>query len=163
MRSELQSDDIVVRYLQQEYIRSYLETFSDQVRVSLHVSSMHAEQAYLYERIAKQALGQTVFYCIFDAPKDQLIGAIEIRDADAHRGQLYCWMHHSYWGSGKFQTALALVCQEYFVTTGALFLNAFVDQANKRSYLALKKFGFADVAVHNGPAGMQYELVLRKQ
>ncbi|HRN78074.1 MAG TPA: GNAT family N-acetyltransferase [Candidatus Dependentiae bacterium] len=158
-KNKLSDNSICIRQLCTDYIASYLAQFSPEVQDALHVSSLQMEAMYLYERIVQQQLGNTLFYCVFDTTQDQLIGAVEIRDAQAHRGQLYCWMHHAHWGTGVFKHALALVTQEYFATTGALFLTAYVDIDNKRSYHALKKVGFAHVAKR----GRQYEMVLRKQ
>jgi RimJ/RimL family protein N-acetyltransferase len=163
MKEDISDNLICIRRLCIDYVQSYLAQFSPQVQAALRVASTQMEAAYLHDRIAQQKVGNTIFYCVFDTVKDQLIGAIEIRDPQAHRGQLYCWMHQDQWGTGKFRQALALVVREYFSTTGALFLTAYVDAVNKRSYNALKKIGFADVAKKKGDKGVQYELILRKQ
>jgi hypothetical protein len=42
------------------------------------------------------------------------------------------------------------------------YYTANVDVENLRSYYALKKFGFIDSGIKNGPYGMQYKLFLVK-
>lgn len=155
---------VLLRQLQRHHFDPYLRMFSVQVKLALGVSSNDQELLYLQERLAKQQSGQTHFYSIFVVKADKQIGAIEIRDRCAHRGQLYYWLHEGYWGTGCLQEVVALVAQEYFMVTGSLFLNAYVDEFNRQSYYALKKCGFADIAQMSGPGrGKQYELVLRKR
>ncbi len=153
---------VILRLLQEEYIDAYLEKFSQAIRLVLHVRTLDSERTYLHARLAKQQEGKIVFYCIFDAGTDCIIGAIEIRDPQEHRGQLYCWINEKYWGTGRFQEAMKLAAEEYFSCSDGVSFNALVDVTNQRSYHALKKAGFANSGMVDGPRGKQYELVLRK-
>jgi RimJ/RimL family protein N-acetyltransferase len=154
---------ITLRPLKKEYIDDYIEEFSPQIRSLVHVDSQEAERAYLMAELEKQQQGKTMFYVIFDNETEQLIGAIEIRDPYESRGQLYCWINERYWKTGRFREAITLATKEYFTLTGRFFVNALVDVTNERSYHALKKVGFADVGIMQGPFGKQYELILRKK
>jgi RimJ/RimL family protein N-acetyltransferase len=116
----------------------------------------------------------------------KLIGAIEIRELTESDGQLYSWINENYWGSGAYQEALKLISKKYFETcnlkntcAGSIgcdnngnfgsssngnvrckYYTANVDAENLRSYYALKKFGFIDSGIKNGPYGPQYKLLL---
>jgi len=161
-QKELVGRLVVLRPLTEEFIEPYLEKFSQAIRLSLHVQSLESERDYLHERLARQKEYQGFFYCIFDVRTNQIIGAIEIRDPEEHRGQLYCWIREKYWGTGRFQEAINCAAKEYFAKTDKSSFNALVDVTNQRSYRALKKAGFADAGMVDGPRGKQYELVLRK-
>ena len=145
----------------QSYLEPYLDMFSQQVRTILGVPSLEAERVYLETHLALHVSGNTHFYVVTLPHSHILIGAIEIRDPYAYRGQLYCWLHEHYWGSGYFTSAMHLVSQDYFSKTGALFFNALVAIDNKRSYHALKKCGFVDSGYHCDNDGAQLELILR--
>lgn len=141
----------------------YLEQFSLNVQSILRVASLEQEQIYFRERIAKQEQGLTYFFGILEKETNNLCGALEIRNPQEHRGQLYCWLNELYWGKGYLQEAIALASEYYFGKTKEKFITAFVDESNKRSYWALKKAGFADLSKIPGAHGMQYELVLRNK
>lgn len=160
---ELCGNKVVLRLLSHFYFPEYLCMFSPTVRMALHVSDTQSELCYLKERLIKMHDGKTLFYCIFDKQADQLVGGIEIRDDQIHRGQLYSWMNEDFWGGGRYQEALALASQEYFKSFNALFFNAHVDIVNQRSYHALRKFGCAQGGYCNGPNGKQYNLIIRKR
>lgn len=160
---ELVNDIIIARPLQEIFIESYLNAFSELVRKALHVTSVAAEKQYLHEQIVQMQQGKSCFYCIFDRTDNNLIGAIAIRDVHLYKGQLYSWINEKYWGKGYYQQALHLVAREYFRVTHELYFTAQVDVSNIRSYKALKKAGFADWAISEGPYGKQYELLLRKE
>jgi RimJ/RimL family protein N-acetyltransferase len=160
---QLTGQHVVLKLLRHIYIDDYLEAFSPNVRAQLQLDSLDAERAYLMEQLKQQQEGTTLFYCVFDRTSNQLIGAIELRNRHTSRGQLYCWLHEQFWGSGYFQDAMALASRIYFNKTGNVLLDAHVDSNNKRSYYALKKCGFADSGIINGPRGPQYELILRKK
>ncbi len=154
---------VTLRLLQESFIKSYLEQFSDEIQKSLLVNSKESEKQYLLECLEKQKDKKTLFYCVFDNNTNQLIGALEIRNPYASRGQLYCWLHQDFWGKGMFAQALMLAADAYFNLTGHVFLNAYVNEHNKQSYNALKKIGFADIGLIKGADDRYYELVLRKQ
>lgn len=141
------------------YIEPYLHMFSPHVRTVLAVPSLEAERTYVQTHLQLHLSGHTHFYVIKNPQTHALIGAIEIRDAYAYRGQLYCWLHEQYWGSGYFTVAMQWVIQDYFKKTGALFFNALVAVENKRSYYALKKCGFIDSGYQAGGGDDQYELL----
>lgn len=162
-KGELVGGRVTLRMLCHDYIDAYLAMFSPIIRSILYVDSVESERAYLLERLEQQLQNQIFFYCIFDTITNQLIGAIEIRSPYSSRGQLYCWMNEQFWGASMFRWAIKLAVQSYFKATGRLFLNAKVDVSNKRSYFALKRSGFADIGISQGPHDTQYELILRKK
>jgi RimJ/RimL family protein N-acetyltransferase len=159
---EIFGDHIILRKLIPEYYKEYINMFSDTVQDLLHASAQ-GELDYLQERFEKMEQGKTFFYCIFDKKSDRLVGAIEIRNEHESAGQLYIWLNEKYWGSGLYQEAIRLCSQEYFQHSHKPFFTAHVDISNRRSYLALKKCGFAELGFYKGPHGKQYDLVLRKK
>ena len=154
------AERIALEVLSHDHIDHYLSVFSQAVREVLRVESVESERVYLQH--VQQELG-TYFFCIFTRDERKLIGAIAIRDAQVYSGQLYCWLHEEYWGSGYFQQALIMAAQIYFASTNQAYFTARVDCNNMRSYRALKKCGFADVGRVCGGYCMQFELVLRRQ
>lgn len=160
---ELKGRDVILRPLQLEYIDDYLKAFSPEVQHALFVDTPQAEREYLVQCLEKVEQGEAVFFCLFEALNNTLVGAIEIRPSLQHSGQLYCWLNEAYRGRGLLKEAMALAAKEYFELTGRIFFNAHVDICNNRSYRALKKCGFADMGMSRGPRGMQYELILRRK
>jgi RimJ/RimL family protein N-acetyltransferase len=150
----------IVSRLQRSDIESYLTMFSESVMTILKVPSLQAERDYLMIHLAQQDLGLTHFYAIRLSQTNLLIGAIEIRDPLAYRGQLYCWMNERYWGSGSFTHAMQLAAADYFSQTTYTYFNAHVERHNKRSYYALKKCGFIDSGYLVMSDGDSYELML---
>lgn len=152
---------VTIRSLTEHDLDDYERLFTPRVRASLHVSSPAAERIYIKERIAQHATGTTF---LFGVIRDNvLIGALEIRDANTSRGQLYCWLNEEFWGNGYFQEALELAASFYFKHTQERYITAHVYCENMRSYRALKKAGFADAGFVQGPHGKQYELIYRKK
>lgn len=147
--------------LNRSYVEPYLALFSPHIRTILGVPSLEAERAYIEMHLTLHMSGYTHFYVIMLPHSRNLIGAIEIRDPHAYRGQLYCWISEQYWGSGYFTAAMQLVAHDYFSKTAAPFFNALVACDNKRSYHALKKCGFADSGYQLSDEGNSYELLLR--
>lgn len=154
------AERIALEILSHDHIDHYLSVFSRTVRDVLRVESVESERVYL--KHVQQEPG-TYFFCIFTRDERALIGAIAIRDAQVYAGQLYCWLHERYWGSGYFQQALILAAQIYFANTDRAYFTARVDCTNMRSYRALKKAGFADIGLVRGAYCRQFELVLRRQ
>ncbi len=159
---EIMGNHIVLRQLSSVYYTEYIDMFSLQVQSLLHASAQ-GELDYLQERLEKMEEEKTFFYCIFSTENNKLIGAIEIRNEHESAGQLYIWLNEQYWGAGLYQEAIRLCSQEYFKHTNKPFFTAHVDISNRRSYLALKKCGFAEFGFYKGPRGRQYDLVLRKK
>jgi RimJ/RimL family protein N-acetyltransferase len=159
----LQGSVIRIRRLSNADEACYLDAFCDEVRMALHVSDLQQEQIYFRERIEQQKNEKTFFYGIFDLATNELCGALEFRDSQTHRGQLYCWLNPSWRGRGFLQEALYLAMYDYSQQTGHAYITALVDENNKRSYWALKKAGFADIGWVYGSHGKQYELILRNK
>lgn len=153
---------VLIRLLTFEDIESYLQSFSLQVQEALRVSSLAEEQQYLKKQLLEQKK-LTWFYGIFLQMHSMLIGAIEIRDHLVSRGQLYCWLHHDFWGKGLFVQSLQMVLQSYFMEQQTNLVSAHVDVSNTRSYYALKKTGFADMAMISGPYEKQYAMIFRNK
>ncbi|MFC1842577.1 GNAT family N-acetyltransferase [Candidatus Dependentiae bacterium] len=166
---------VTLKPLKKIYFKDYLKMFSPKVRELLHAYSGESELEYLEDRLEKQKMGKTFFYCIFlcgerktgDDPEHSsgktLVGAIEIRNPQETDSQLYSWVNENYWGTGVYQEALALVSKEYFSKTSEICYRANVDIDNPRSYYALKKHGFIDSGIKKGSHGKQYKLILRKK
>lgn len=145
--------------LSHHHIERYLMSFSERVREALKVHYLESERDYLESSLASDQV--KFFYCIIDLHTDQLIGAIAIRDRFHYPGQLYSWIHESYWGSGLYAQALLLLMSHYFHRTNDRYITAQVDVDNSRSYKALKKIGFADCGYSIGMHGKQFELIVR--
>lgn len=154
----LYGDQVLLRPLSYVYVFQYLISFTLPIRDILHVPDLEAEYRYLSHRLHYQKEQAIFFYCIFDNRTDILVGAIEIRGTE-FPGQLYTWLHPDYWGKYYFQEALLLLATYYFSVTQQFHFTARVDIDNKRSYKALKKAGFADYAIVEGPYEKQYELL----
>lgn len=150
---------LTIKELDHQHVCDYLQMFSQPVQEILHVRSVASEQQYLLTHLADP--GDSVFYMVM--LDDRCIGALAIRDKKRFPGQLYSWLHHDFWGKGYCQQALALALDRYFEKTGESYCTAHVDCTNLRSYKALKKAGFADLAIIRGPYGKQFELVFRKR
>ena len=163
LRKKLHGKNVYLQELQKTFFSDYIAAFSPRVRTLLHVAHVQSELDYVCARLEKLKAGLTFFVCIFDQNTDQLIGALEIRDSTECASQLYSWLHEDYWGTGRYQEALSLATDEYFLQNDKLFFNAHVDVSNKRSYYALKKQGFADIGFFDGPYGKQYKLVMRRR
>lgn len=157
----LAGERVTLRALRIDFFDAYQKVFSHTVQQLLHVSSIPGELEYLQHQINQHKAGNSFFYCMFTKNDNALIGAIAIRDVQCGAGLLYNWVNELYWGQGYYQEALALFVRYYFTVTHTTHFQAYVDMENKRSYYALKKFGFADSGMRNGPFGWQYELLLR--
>lgn len=151
-----------VRLLTLHDIDAYLNAFSVHIRATLGVVSTHIERVYVCEELAKQEQGRTYFFGIVEVISETIVGAIEIRNKLEHAGQLYCWLHEQYWGTGIFQEAFYIAAYWYFLHTCEMYITARVDVDNKRSYRALKKCGFIDSGIIQSRAALQYELVFRR-
>lgn len=150
-------EGLTIKELTESRIPEYIAAFSEPVKRALHVTTNASEEEYLRTHLVDP--GNSVFYLIY--LQDVCIGAIAIRDKRRFPGQLYSWLNHQYWGRGYYQMALRQVLKNYFQKTGELLCTAQVDITNSASYKALKKSGFADMGITNGPYGKQYELLYR--
>ncbi len=159
---EFRGELITLKELVEEYFDAYLKAFSEQVRRLLHVTDDECERSFLAHRLVQHKRREVFFFCIFDNEHNRLIGAIELRSPNDSRGQLGSWINEKYWGEGRYQEALELIVEAYFERTGVDVITAHVDVSNMRSYRALKKFGFIDVATIDGPSGKQYALVYKR-
>lgn len=151
-------DNVCIESLSERHSAAYMDAFSESVRVPLHVQSIESEELYLKNRLAQKA---PFFFAVIVKNTNQLIGAIEIRDA-CHRSQLYCWINEKWWGSGVFQNAMQLAAQCYFTQTNEAVISARVDYSNARSVHALEKVGFTVEGTAPGPREKQYALHLER-
>lgn len=174
INGNLVGEIVTLKILDRSYFQDYANMFSAKVKEFLHVQHDESEIKYLETRLENHSF----FYCIFLNTENKLIGAIEIRDLTESDGQLYSWVNENYWGSGAYQEALKLISKKYFETCNlknidavnvgcgsngnirCKYYTANVDAENLRSYYALKKFGFIDSEIKNGPYGLQYKLLL---
>ena len=151
-------DSVCIELLSERHSAAYMDAFSESVRAPLHVQSIESEELYLKDRLAQKA---PFFFVIIVKKTNQLIGAIEIRDA-CYRSQLYCWINEKWWGSGVFQTAMQLAAHSYFEQTNEAVISARVDYSNARSVHALEKVGFTVEGIAPGPREKQYALHLER-
>lgn len=160
INGNLVGEIVTLKILDKSYFQDYSKMFSETVKKFLHVQHDESEIKYLETRLENKSF----FYCIFLNSENKLVGAIEIRELTESDGQLYSWVNENYWGSGAYQEALNLISRKYFeVNPECKYYTANVDAENLRSYYALKKYGFIDSGIKNGPYGLQYKLLLVKK
>lgn len=160
MKNVVSGVHVVLRKLQEQDVPEYLSRLSLTIQQLLHISSLESERAYIENRMQQTA---SCMYAIRENLSGNLIGGLEIRPRPPFFGQLYVWINEQFWGTGYFQEAIMLSAAAYFQNTDDYFFTAHVDWANKRSYYALKKAGFADSGIGNGAHGKQYLLIYRRR
>lgn len=159
MSQSVEGKKVILKELSKDLVQDYLGSLSQKVCTLLAIKHYDDERWYLNQQLQKVKEGTTFFMCIFQKKSGQLIGAVEIRDA-SYRSQLYNWLHEDYWGKGYWQDAFKIVSIAYFKThPQEKNIIARVDVTNIRSYCALKKCGFNDLRISQGPRGKQYELI----
>lgn len=162
MIQEKEGESIVLKVLHEDFFNHYLTMFSEKIRSLLDVSSQESERLYLEMQLEKVKTLDTFFLCVFEKGTCNLVGALEIRN-QSYRSQLYNWMNEKYWGNGYYQEALFLGLTFYFEThQDENSVTARVDITNQRSYKALLKAGFKEIAIRKGPRGDQYLLEFYK-
>ncbi len=143
---------VTLRKLKEEFFIDYHNMFSQTVRRGLEYPdeiTLDYTIRYLRYEMRREEKKEILQYCIFDNKDNKLIGALEIREKnDLDPGQFGCWVNERYWGGGRFQEAVALISKTYFALTDAPSYCAHVRLWNKRSYAALKRFGFKDVGFY---------------
>lgn len=150
---EIKGKLITLRELKEDYFFDYHSMFSSTVRKAMEFPesiTLDYTIKFLKLEMAKSQEGKQLLYCIFDNKENKLIGAIDIREKNIKDpGQVGCWINENYWGGGRFQEALKLIIQTYFkLHPDQESFSAHVRLWNKRSYNALKKFGFKDVGYY---------------
>jgi len=140
---------ITLRRLEPKHFRGYHEMFSDAVREAIsypkHITFEFTKSLLLYE-LRKEAEGKMIYYCIFDNKDQKLIGSIEIKEKNEEDpGQFSVWINENYWGGGRFLEAVDIISTVYFKYVGAEKYDAHVELFNRRSYHALKKYGFKEI------------------
>ena len=149
---------VVLKELNESFFEKYISMFSEKIQNILDVSSQSSERLYLEMQMKKVKTMDTFFLCIFEKETNNFVGAIEIRNP-SYRSQLYNWIHEKYWGNGYYQEALLLALKFYFEKyPDQEKVTARVDVTNPRSYNALLKAGFKEIAKRKGPRGDQYLL-----
>jgi RimJ/RimL family protein N-acetyltransferase len=149
---------VTLKKLREEHFIDFHNMFSTKVREPFespkHITLDYTIRIlrYIMELCAK---GETLYYVVFDTKEDTLIGAIEIREKnDIDPGQLGCWINENYWGGGRIQEAYRLITDAYFkLKPEEDKYEAQVRVWNKRSYKALKKFGFIDIEIRPDTEG----------
>lgn len=166
---EVKGQLVTLRLMKEDYFVDYHNMFSSTVRKFMEFPeyiTLDYTIRYLRLELEKSTRGEQVLYAIFDNRENKLIGSIEIREKnDYDPGQLGNWVNENYWGGGRYQEALKLMAQTYFkVHPEAKSFCAHVRLWNKRSYNALKKFGFKDVGYYyEGGQPTRYILEYRKK
>lgn len=147
---EIKGEKVTLRSLKEEYFIDYHNMFSSHVRKMLEFPdyiTLDYTIRYLKLEMEKNVRREQLMYCIFDNSDNKLIGSIEIREKnDTDPGQFGWWVNENYQGKGFSAEALKLITKTYFkYHPDAKSYTAHVRLWNKRSYFALKKFGFKDV------------------
>lgn len=149
---EIKGKIITLKKLKEEFFIDYHNMFSHTVRRGLEYPeeiTLDYTIRHLRHEMKRDSAKEILQYCIFDNKENKLIGSLEIREKnDKDPGQFGCWINEAYWGGGRLQEALALITKTYFALTNAQSFDAHVRLWNKRSYAALKKFGFKDIGFY---------------
>jgi len=150
---------ITLKKLKEEYFIDFHNMYSSTVRKAFEQSettTLGYMIDYLHREMEQDRKGQQLMYCIFDNKDNKLIGALEIREKNSYDpGQFSCWTNEQYWGGGRIQEATKLITNVYFrLKPHEKSYIAHVRVWNKRSYHALKKAGFKEIAFfyENGKA-----------
>jgi RimJ/RimL family protein N-acetyltransferase len=165
---EIRGEKVTLRSLKEQYFIDYHNMFSSSVRKMMEFPdyiTLDYTIRYLKLEMEKSAQGEQLLYCIFDNQENKLIGSIEIREKnETDPGQLGWWVNENYQGKGHSAEALKLIVHAYFkLHPEAKSFSAHVRLWNKRSYFALKKFGFKDVSYfYEGGQPTRYILEYRK-
>ena len=146
---------VTLKQLKEEDFINFHNMFSNDVRKNLEYPpyiNLGWSIEYLKEEMERTRKGEQLMYVIFDNKENKLIGSVEVRELnDSDPGQLGCWVNENYRGGGRFQESLDLISKTYFaLKPHEKQYIAHVRLWNKRSYYALKKYGFKD-------AGFFYE------
>ena len=148
--TEIKGNLITLKLLKEEYFIDFHNMFSQTARKALEFPeaiTLNYTINYLHYLKRQADTEKTFLFCIFDNKDNKLIGDIEIRNLnDTDPGQFGTWINENYWGGGRFQEALDLISKAYFqLKPHEKSYIAHVRLWNKRSYHALKKYGFQDV------------------
>jgi RimJ/RimL family protein N-acetyltransferase len=140
---------VTLKLLKEEFYIDYHNMWSNTARKALEFPeyvTLGYTIKYLQSQQEKAEKGDMLHYCIFSNEDKKLIGAVDIREPKKDDpGQLGCWVNEKYWGGGRFQEALDLISKTYFrLHPERKNYTAHVRLWNKRSYYALKKYGFKD-------------------
>jgi len=151
--TEIKGKIVTLRPLKEEYFIDYHNMFSQTVRKAFELPesiTLNYTIQYLHNKKHSADEGKVLMYCIFDNKDNKLIGHLEIRDLnDLDPGQFTCWINENYWGGGRFQEAVDLISKAYFkLHPKEKSYIAHVRLWNKRSYHALKKYGFQDLGYY---------------
>lgn len=139
---------VTLKRIKFEYIDDYAKTFTSKVMASLALDQVGIKNL-IYTELHKDQTGEYIVYTIFENEGNSIIGGIEIRKG-GWCGNLGNWISEKYWGEncnkkGYYQESLGLITNLYFTAfPEATSLSAHVRKFNKRSYFALRKFGFQD-------------------
>jgi RimJ/RimL family protein N-acetyltransferase len=155
---ELRGTVVILRRLSHEHIAAYRAAFSPIIQQTVH-ATIDGELAFLQMHMVTTF--NNFCYGIFN-DAGIFLGAI-ILHRHGTEYLLYGWIEEQFWGKQLYQDAVRTVAAYFFTQNLSPVLYAYVDCTNKRGYYALKKCGFADIALHNGPYGKQYVLLLRNR
>ncbi len=149
---EIIGEKVILKYPDLKYYKEYHEMLSSTVKTFLEFPQNLTEEEiynFLEDEIEQVKQNKMVLYFIFDKKTNKFIGSIEIKEKNEENpGQVSFWINEQFWGGGRFQEALDLITTLYFKYTHAAKYDAHVRIWNKRSYYALKKYGFKDVGIY---------------
>jgi RimJ/RimL family protein N-acetyltransferase len=143
---------ITLRRLREEYFIEFHNVFSNIVREQMEfpkdINLTWTIRMLQSDMKRDQFHGKTMlFYCIFDNKDKKIIGEVNIRDKNPNDvGQIGIWINENYWGGGRFQEAIRLISETYFLLhPNERDYIAHIRLWNQRSFHAFKKFGFKQI------------------
>lgn len=166
--TEIRGNKVTLRSLKEQYFIDYHNMFSSSVRKMMEFPdyiTLDYTIRFLKMELEKIARGETFYYIIFDNQENKLIGYIEIREKnETDPGKFGWWINENYQGKGYSAEAIKLIVPAYFkLHPEVKAFTAHVRLWNKRSYFALKKFGFKDIGYfYEGGQPTRYILEYRK-
>lgn len=170
---EIKGTLVTLHILQPQHFEKYHAMMSATVRQALGLPSEAPFENtcdFLANEITECAQLGHLFYVIFDAASNKLIGAIKIRAAGSKealdRGMVGSWLNENYWGGGRYLQALGLAVTAFFAATHCPEITAYVATTNQRSLRAHQKYGFEIIGRHKQACCDNkevYVLALRKK
>lgn len=146
---EIKGKLVTLRLLRPDFFKEYHAMMSATVRQILGLPTnppFEATRDFLANGLVECEKLDHLFYVIFDAATNKLIGAIKIRAYDSQealdRGMVGSWLNENYWGGGRYQEALRLILNAFWAINQCSEVTAYINVQNERSLRAHQKAGF---------------------
>jgi RimJ/RimL family protein N-acetyltransferase len=164
-QEDLVGQIVTLKTLHEDHFQSYHDMLSSIIKEAIGIpkeQTFEETERFLKKKLIEIANNTILFYCVFDNKKNELIGAIELREPGFFNGQLGGWINENYWGGGRYQEALDLLIQKYFASTDQHVVNAYIKKRNTRSLNAHEKYGFKIIREFEKDGIGFYELIYEK-